>query len=598
MTETTAADKRRSFIREAAKRLILRKFSSAVCGGKLHRDYLISLGMPEHRIFTKYDVVDNDYFRQGDGANLDFLPGLKDRRPFFLASSRFLPRKNLYGLLTAYGAYRSRALEGWRLVLLGSGTEEQPLRAKVDAENIPDVTFAGFRQIDELPTYYAAAGCFVHPALSEPWGLVVNEAMAAGLPILVSKNAGCAPDLVEPGKNGLWFDPRLPEELAEAMLTVSQDDELRHRMGLRSTEIIAQWTVQHFAASLWSAFSVPTEQYRLVRYGRRNVVAYPDGSASAKQRHLSSIRAFTPKRRIIAASLRVATATGADRLGFSKFLLDDQRLLPPQVYAALEAARARLGGAELTYTLSWPSEKTRPRTYAYAFDAKLSPVAFIKFAEDEISLLENEFSALKALANVVAADFRIPRALFFEVQSGVAYLGAECIPLSSRGSQPVWSDKDVAECISRYAGPVVTCPPDELRASPWMQRLWSMLDQENSFAHAVQRDQLFPCRVCRVHGDLTSANLVSSGRETWVIDWELSNVAGPELTDFVTFFLGKRQAELVKRPHDVLREFRNHFIDDHSEEEQRKARLALAFLYSARSGLGERLVKAWNMVAE
>ena len=92
-----------------------------------------------------------------------------------------------------------------------------PWKARQKDENKPVVFFPGFRQIEELPRFYANAGCFVHPALEEPWGLVINEAMACGLPILSSANVGAGEELVDDGVNGWTFDPADEDQIAEAM---------------------------------------------------------------------------------------------------------------------------------------------------------------------------------------------------------------------------------------------------------------------------------------------------------------------------------------------------------------------------------------------
>jgi glycosyltransferase involved in cell wall biosynthesis len=88
----------------------------------------------------------------------------------------------------------------------------------------PSVYFPGFRQIEELPRFYAHAGCFVHPALEEPWGLVINEAMACAVPILSSRNVGAAEELVDDGVNGWKFDATNFEEIADLMLRVSDPE--------------------------------------------------------------------------------------------------------------------------------------------------------------------------------------------------------------------------------------------------------------------------------------------------------------------------------------------------------------------------------------
>ena len=105
----------------------------------------------------------------------------------------------------------------------------------------------GFKQYGELPLYYANAGAFVHASTTEQWGLVVNEAMASGLPVLVSERCGCAPDLVETGRNGYTFDPHDVDALARLMLDMASDACDRAAMGRASREIVARWSPATFA---------------------------------------------------------------------------------------------------------------------------------------------------------------------------------------------------------------------------------------------------------------------------------------------------------------------------------------------------------------
>jgi 1,2-diacylglycerol 3-alpha-glucosyltransferase len=259
MSESKADDSPRNPIKEFFKRHLISKFNAAICGGTLHQRYLEQLGMPPRCIFQKYDVVDNKYFELEAArhkANLSLsqeLPGLNDQRPYFLASSRFVKRKNLSQLLRAYKIYRSFQPDGWRLIIMGSGEEETNLKQIVLEEAIPDIVFPGFRQIKELPAYYAHAGTFIHPALYEQWGLVVNEAMACGLPILSAASVGCAYDLIKEGENGFKFNPNDVTEIAQIMERIASDSTDRELMGHRSKEIISDWTPQHFAKNLWKA---------------------------------------------------------------------------------------------------------------------------------------------------------------------------------------------------------------------------------------------------------------------------------------------------------------------------------------------------------
>ena len=248
--------------RERFKSLLVRQYDAALVGGTAHRAYLERLGFPPSRIFLGYNAVDNDYFcQQADAARAGasasrHLPGLDDETPFFLTVGRFTARKNLDGLLHAYRRYRARtskeSAEPWRLVLLGDGPERANLEAMVEHDEIIGVTFAGFRQIEETSVYYGRAAAFVHSAQADQWALVVNEAMAAGLPVLVSTGSGCAEDLVRDGENGYRFSPHDPDVLAEHLHRLATSDDLA-RMGRRSQEMIAAWSPQRFAEGLWEA---------------------------------------------------------------------------------------------------------------------------------------------------------------------------------------------------------------------------------------------------------------------------------------------------------------------------------------------------------
>jgi glycosyltransferase involved in cell wall biosynthesis len=270
MSETRAADGRRVWWKEWIKSRIVRKFDGALCGGKSHERYLMGLGMPEERIAFGYNVVDNQFFtniqkeRNFSVFSFQFLGAGREHAQYagryFLASNRFVDRKNLARLIRAYARYVERFQFSafsfqqspggvWPLVLLGDGelrgeleglcgelglktarvfshgvtehTEDEDLKLNSYKLNTPTggglVVFAGFRQLEELPAFYRGAGAFVHPALEEPWGLVINEAMASGLPVLSSRNVGAAEELVVEGGTGYLFNPESVEEMAAAM---------------------------------------------------------------------------------------------------------------------------------------------------------------------------------------------------------------------------------------------------------------------------------------------------------------------------------------------------------------------------------------------
>jgi glycosyltransferase involved in cell wall biosynthesis len=597
MTETTAADKPRFWMREFAKRILLRRFDVAICGGQRHRDYLLSLGTAPYRVFTKYDVVDNAYFSNAARVNAkaSALPGLNDPRPFFLASNRFIARKNLRTLVQAYARYRLNAPDGWRLMLLGSGEQEAELRKLVADLAIPDVTFAGFRQIEELPSYYAAAGCFIHPALIEPWGLVVNEAMATGLPVIVSTGAGCADDLVEHGANGFVFDPADVSDLARCMTTLAGDADLQTRMRARSREIIARWTVDDFAKSLWKAWDAPRIFYRLVTAGQRNVVAYPERSIACRLQHVRCFRPVTIRQQLLFAGIRIVILLRCDRWMFRRTAPDDPLNFSSDMANTMRDVSSRLEQEQLFYTLAWPSEARRRRTYAFALSDENEPFAFIKMSEaGEREALTNGFDALTKLAELRQGAIRFPRPFFLGKCGVVDYYASQYVPL--KRARRSLSSLNPKVPIESYSGPVTVMSPEQLAKARWVSQFWNVVDERSSFASRLRDDFQYPAQCCLVHGDLTRANLIPSGNAIWIIDWELGDPFGPWMTDYITFFLGERQRRLVHKPVKVMAEFRQKFLSNQTSEDQRNARLAVAFLLGRGSGLGRRIVAAWGAV--
>jgi glycosyltransferase involved in cell wall biosynthesis len=260
MSESTAWDEPRAGWKEWIKRQLVGQFASALVGGERHRDYLVALGLPAEWIFLGYDVVDNAYFRDQAEAMrpLATIVMAKYQLPknYFLASARFVEKKNLPRLLEAYAHYHSHCgmAEPWALVLLGDGALRAELEEKRDALGLGEsVLLPGFRQIEELPAYYAFAGAFIHPSTIEPWGLVVNEALASGLPVLVSERCGCMPELAHDGVNGFVFDPLEVADMAQRMSHISAPDFPLYDFRQASAKIIAQWGPERFGQGLAQA---------------------------------------------------------------------------------------------------------------------------------------------------------------------------------------------------------------------------------------------------------------------------------------------------------------------------------------------------------
>lgn len=253
MTESTAYDHQRTGRKEKAKSLLIRGlFDWAVTGGKAHVRYLHQLGFPSARIAHYYDVVDNGFF-SGSAAVLRRQSASEFGLParYFLYIGRLAPEKNIGGLLSSWIAYRS---EGgtWPLVVVGDGPASGSLRAMAAASSFgADIHFAGHKDSRGMLPYHAFAGCFVLPSTREPWGLVVNEAMASGLPVIASNRCGSAEDLIVPGQNGLLFDPSQSGQLAERLHEMEQVglDRLK-QMGEHAAQTVSSYSPESFGREI------------------------------------------------------------------------------------------------------------------------------------------------------------------------------------------------------------------------------------------------------------------------------------------------------------------------------------------------------------
>lgn len=260
MSETKQDDgDQRVWWKEAIKSWLVRRSDAALVGGRPQADYLQRLGFPAHRIFLGYDVVDNDYFARETARVRAAAAAHRARyhlpERFFFACTRFLPRKNLDGLLQAYAAYRAQAAGSlWGLVIAGSGEDTDALHALERRLGLDGVIWPGFIQYEHLPVYFGLASAFIHPAKAEPWGLVVNEAAASGLPLLVSRPVGAGYELLRDGENGLAFDPWRVDDITRVLRTLADlTDDQRAAMSARSVEIASQWTPRRFGQQLFAA---------------------------------------------------------------------------------------------------------------------------------------------------------------------------------------------------------------------------------------------------------------------------------------------------------------------------------------------------------
>lgn len=254
ITDTWAGDKKRFGPKEFLKGRWCRKmYDGLFLSGSRSRDYFIGLGVPQNKIRLGVDVVDNRPFQEGaDLARknaLETRPRLGLPESFFICVARHSPEKNLPRLLDAFKSYQERGGR-WGLVLAGDGPLRRKLENKAERFGLRDVKFVGWLDYEILPTYYGLAGALILPSISEPWGLAVNEAMASGLPVLVSRKCGCGPELCSPGINGYMFDPSDTEEMSGVMSLMAKRENELLKLGKASQDMIRDLTPQTWASSL------------------------------------------------------------------------------------------------------------------------------------------------------------------------------------------------------------------------------------------------------------------------------------------------------------------------------------------------------------
>ncbi len=253
-------DKQRYFFWEFFKGIWCRlAYDGMFLSGERSRAYYHGLGFPDEKIWLGQNSVDNQYYysqvkkireHQDDYRKMYSLPDM-----FFLCVSRLSKEKNIDRLIRAYNSYKNQG-GSWKLVITGSGPFEDQIKnlsRHLQIEN--DVVFTGWKHVDELPVYYGLAKCLILPSISEPWGNVVNEAMASGLPVLVSDKCGCKPELCFRGVNGYDFNPYNVDEIADSMLKISSKTVDLQQMGLASLELVQRFSLSNYCQSLYDCIT-------------------------------------------------------------------------------------------------------------------------------------------------------------------------------------------------------------------------------------------------------------------------------------------------------------------------------------------------------
>lgn len=222
----------RGVLGRAYRTFLARRVEGAVCYGSRARKYVTSLGIPENKTWLALNTVDVEYFRS------------RRRKPAtpprFVYVGDLVERKRVDLLLRAAGELSKRR-QDFVLQIIGSGPLEEEMRRMANDLGISDlVRFEGYQPNDEVPRYLSEATAFLFPTDRDIWGLVLIEAMAAGLPCVASVRAGATDDVIEHGITGMAADFHGPASIAGHMQWILDHPEEATEMGRRAAEFVAE----------------------------------------------------------------------------------------------------------------------------------------------------------------------------------------------------------------------------------------------------------------------------------------------------------------------------------------------------------------------
>ncbi|MBI4634971.1 MAG: glycosyltransferase family 4 protein [Candidatus Rokubacteria bacterium] len=231
------------------------RLAGALYVGQANRRFFESYGIRRDRLFPAPHCVNNDFFRsraealRGQGDQLRERFGLPLVGAVVLFCGKLIPKKQPLALLEAY--WRVRQDVSCSLLFAGEGELRGEIERRVQGAGIPDVRISGFLNQTEIPLAYAVADMLVLPsAWDETWGLVINEAMNFGLPIIATDKVGASYDLVQDGENGYVVAARDVAALTTRLGELIRDEPKRRAMGARSAELIKAWNYDAFIEGL------------------------------------------------------------------------------------------------------------------------------------------------------------------------------------------------------------------------------------------------------------------------------------------------------------------------------------------------------------
>ena len=254
-------------LRRPLVRFFYRRCDRCLAIGSRNADFYRELGVPEERIVLAPFAVNNEHFASAasdavERARVRRMLNIHSNAPAVLFVGKFTRQKRPGDLVEASICLKRAGASPFHLVLCGAGELDEALRQRCAAAGLDNVTFTGFVNQSTLPAIYAACDVFALPADGEEsWGLAVNEAMAAGLPVVVSRQVGCAVDLVADGVNGFLPPCGDIDAWSQALSRLIADPALRAAQARASLERISRWSyrecLEGFQRALCEAVAPP-----------------------------------------------------------------------------------------------------------------------------------------------------------------------------------------------------------------------------------------------------------------------------------------------------------------------------------------------------
>jgi glycosyltransferase involved in cell wall biosynthesis len=238
--------RREGRLKRLFRKLLARYASAFVAYGKKASSYLTGLGVKEENIFIGINTVDTAFFSRETEKQRQVIRRSSIRR--LLTVSYLTPRKEIIRLLQTV-LELSRLRRDFVLEIVGEGSERERLEAFVKEHGLQEqVVFSGYLQREELPARMAAADLFLFQTGFDIWGLTVNEAMAAGLPVCCTPHAGSAADLIHEGETGFMVDYSDPAAAAQKIHAILQQREMTERVGAAAASYISRMATPEIAA--------------------------------------------------------------------------------------------------------------------------------------------------------------------------------------------------------------------------------------------------------------------------------------------------------------------------------------------------------------